>query len=75
MKKIYLDYASTTLPILKSYMRCWPFFSEAFGNPSSVHSFGREAKTVIEDARAAIAQSLGVKPRDIVFTGGWHREQ
>ena len=70
MKKIYLDYASTTPTDPQIVHAMQPFFSEVFGNPSSVHSFGREAKTVIEDARAAIAQSLGVKPRDIVFTGG-----
>jgi len=70
MKKIYLDYASTTPADPQIVQTMQPFFNEIFGNPSSAHSFGKEAKKVVEDARAAVAQSLGVRPHDIVFTGG-----
>jgi len=69
MKKIYLDYASTTPADPQIIQAMQPFFNEVFGNPSSVHSFGREAKRAVEDARAAVARSLGVKSHEIVFTG------
>lgn len=69
MKKIYLDYASTTPADHQIVQAMQPFFNEVFGNPSSAHSFGREAKRAVEDARAAVARSLGVKSHEIVFTG------
>jgi cysteine desulfurase len=69
MKKIYLDYASTTPAAPEVVLAMQPYFNEIFGNPASAHSFGREAKTAVEDARAAVALFLGVKPHEIVFTG------
>lgn len=47
-----------------------PYFSEKFGNPSSIHSFGREAKKAIEEAREEIANLIGAKAEEIVFTSG-----
>jgi cysteine desulfurase len=47
-----------------------PFFSEQFGNPSSVHGFGREARAGLDTARARVARFLGVAPEEIVFTSG-----
>jgi cysteine desulfurase len=47
-----------------------PFFFDKFGNPSSIHSFGQEAKKAIEDAREKLASFLGAKPEEIVFTSG-----
>jgi cysteine desulfurase len=70
MKRIYLDYAATTPtdPLVLEAMR--PYFLEKFGNPSSIHAFGQEAKKGIEDARQRLALFLGAKPEEVVFTSG-----
>ncbi|KPJ69075.1 cysteine desulfurase [candidate division WOR-1 bacterium DG_54_3] len=70
MKKIYLDHAATTPthPEVVEEMR--PYFSEKFGNPSSIHFFGREAKTAIEKARERVAELISAKSEEIVFTSG-----
>jgi cysteine desulfurase len=70
MERIYLDYAATTPtdPLVLEAMR--PYFFEIFGNPSSIHSFGQEAKKAIEDSRDKIAAFIGAKPEEIVFTSG-----
>jgi cysteine desulfurase len=47
-----------------------PYFAEAFGNPSSTHSYGREAKEAVEEARATVAEFIGARSEEIVFTGG-----
>ena len=70
MKKIYLDYASTTPADPEVVQAMQPYFGEIFGNPSSVHSFGREAGKAVEEARSAVARLIGAKPYEIVFTGG-----
>jgi cysteine desulfurase len=70
MERIYLDYAATTPcdPQVSAVMQ--PYFFDKFGNPSSIHSFGQEAKKAIEDAREITAVFLGAKPEEIVFTSG-----
>ncbi|MDD5156254.1 MAG: cysteine desulfurase NifS [Candidatus Omnitrophica bacterium] len=70
MERIYLDYAATTPcdPRVSEAMQ--PYFFEKFGNPSSIHSFGQEAKKGIEDAREITSGFLGAKPEEIVFTSG-----
>jgi cysteine desulfurase len=70
MKRIYLDYAATTPadPVVTKAME--PYFFDKFGNPSSIHSFGQEAKGAIEEARGKLASFLGAKPEEIVFTSG-----
>ena len=70
MERIYFDYAATTPtdPAVVEAMK--PYFFEKFGNPSSIHSFGQEAKKAMEEARAKIADFLGAKPEEIVFTSG-----
>ncbi len=70
MKDIYLDYAATTPtdPVVLEAMK--PFFFERFGNASSPHSFGRRAHSAIEDSRKILADFIGAKPSEIVFTSG-----
>lgn len=66
----YLDHAATTpvLPEAKEVMLS--FLEEDFGNPSSVHAYGRKAKEAVEDGRDRIARAIGASPAEIVFTGG-----
>ncbi len=69
MRRIYLDYAATTPThplVLKAML---PWFTDGFGNPSSIHSFGRESKGAIEEAREKVAGLVGAKSDEIVFTG------
>ena len=67
---IYLDHNATTPvdPAVLEVMQ--PFLVENFGNPSSNHTFGRSAKMAVEKARGEVAEMLGAKPNEIVFTGG-----
>jgi cysteine desulfurase len=67
---IYLDHAATTpmRPEILDVMRT--YFLERFGNPSSLHTYGLEARKAIEDAREQIAHSIGATPPEIVFTSG-----
>jgi cysteine desulfurase NifS/selenium donor protein len=70
MKPIYLDYNATTPidPAVAAAML--PFLYGVFGNPSSAHAFGAEARSAVEKARASVALLLGARPEEIVFTGG-----
>lgn len=70
MQRIYLDYAATTPTDPEVIKAMQPYFSEMFGNPSSIHTFGQEAKKGIEDARERLAKFLGAKPEEIIFTSG-----
>ena len=66
--RIYLDYAATT-PVDQRVMQAMlPYFSEIFGNPSSVHTFGQQAEAALEEARESLADVLGCSPKEIVFT-------
>ena len=68
-KKIYLDNASTT-PVDEKVMEAMkPFFEEKFGNPSSLHSFGQEARVAIDESREKIADYLNCDPKEVIFTG------
>jgi cysteine desulfurase len=67
--KTYLDYAATT-PIRPEVVKAMmPYFKEKFGNASSVHSWGQEARKAVENARAQVAKVLGCQPSEIYFTG------
>jgi len=67
---IYLDYAATT-PLDKRVLDVMmPYFSEAFGNPSSIHRFGQKADNAVDEAREKIAKALNCKASEIIFTSG-----
>ena len=70
MKKIYLDNAATTPTAARVLEAMLPFFSQMYGNPSSLHAFGQEAKHAIEEARYIVAQFIGAEQEEIVFTSG-----
>ena len=67
---IYLDHASTTAVDPRVAKKMLPYFSDKFGNPSSLHSVGRKAKQAIEDARRKIAKFLNCATGEITFTNG-----
>jgi cysteine desulfurase len=70
MKRIYLDYAATT-PVRPEVIQAMlPYYSDAFGNPSSLYSYGLEARRAVELARTQVAAAIGAKKEEIVFTGG-----
>ncbi len=70
MKKVYLDYAATTPCDPQVYAAMEPYFFEKFGNASSLHAYGQEAKKALEDSRETLANFIGAKPEEIVFTSG-----
>ncbi len=66
--KIYLDYAATTPvaePVLAAML---PYFSEKFGNSSSVHRYGQQAEAALENARETLAKGLNCQPKEVIFT-------
>ena len=68
--RIYLDNAATT-PLSKEVFQAMePFIFENFGNPSSTHSYGRYARTAVEDSRRTIADLLNTTPSQLIFTSG-----
>jgi cysteine desulfurase len=70
MKRIYMDHSATT-PVAPEVLEAMlPYFSEKFGNASSLHSFGLEAKEALEESREKVAGLLGAKPEEIIFTAG-----
>ena len=70
MNKIYLDNAATT-PISSEVLNeMMPYFTSMYGNPSAVHSFGREAKHALDVARERVARGIGCDPSEIYFTSG-----
>jgi cysteine desulfurase len=70
MKRVYLDYAATTPVHPEVVQAMLPYFSDIFGNPSSIHSFGQEAKSALEEAREKVADLVGARGEEIVFTSG-----
>lgn len=69
-KLIYLDYAATT-PVDPAVVKAMePYFSDVFGNASSVHSFGQKAVKAVDEARVTIARFLNCQPMEVVFTSG-----
>ncbi len=70
MKQIYLDYAATTPTHPDVLTAMLPYFSEKFGNPSSIYALGQESKTAVEKARQSLAKLINCRPEEIVFTSG-----
>ncbi|MGH2522894.1 MAG: aminotransferase class V-fold PLP-dependent enzyme, partial [Anaerolineales bacterium] len=66
---IYLDHAATTPVDPRVLEAMLPYFNQDYGNPSSVHHFGRRAEGALERARRDVAAVLNCSPREIVFTG------
>ena len=70
MGRIYLDYAATT-PVHPEVVKAMlPYFSDVFGNPSAIYSYGQEAAAALEEARAKVAGLIGSRSEEIVFTSG-----
>jgi cysteine desulfurase len=70
MKQVFLDHSATT-PVREQVMEAMlPYFSDAFGNASSIHSFGQRARKDLEDARKSVAGLLRADSREIIFTSG-----
>ncbi|WFA03949.1 cysteine desulfurase family protein [Bacillus sp. HSf4] len=70
MERIYLDHAATSPTDPRVVEKMLPYLTENFGNPSSIHSFGRESRKWLDDARAMIAEEIGAHHNEIVFTSG-----
>ena len=70
MKRIYLDYTATTPTHPDVVKAMLPYFTDVFGNPSSIHSYGQEGKEAIEEARVKVAELIGAQDEEIVFTSG-----
>ena len=67
--RVYMDNGATTRVTEPVMAAMQPYFCEIFGNPSSVHSFGREARKAVDAARAQVAKAINAEPREIYFTG------
>ena len=70
MKKVYLDYNATTPMDPRVLEEMLPYLSEHYGNPSSIHSFGRKGKEALDTAREQVAQLISASPREVFFTSG-----
>ncbi|MCD6136048.1 cysteine desulfurase, partial [Candidatus Bipolaricaulota bacterium] len=69
-RRIYLDNSATTPVALQVVEAMLPYFSEVYGNASSLHGFGQDAHKALDESREAIAETLGADPSEIVFTAG-----
>src|SRR5712691_3566085 len=69
-RKVYLDHNASTPVHPDVVAEMLPYFDDVFGNPSSVHGFGRAARDAVDTARERIARFLGVLPEEIIFTSG-----
>jgi len=68
--RIYLDHAATTPTHPDVVKAMLPYFSDMFGNPSSIHSYGQEARRAVEEARTKLAKLIGAGSEEIIFTSG-----
>jgi cysteine desulfurase len=70
MKRIFMDYAATTPTDPEVVKAMLPYYTESFGNPSSLYSYGQENKDAIDMARKTVAAAIGARPEEIIFTSG-----
>ncbi len=70
MRKVYMDHAATTPMDTEVFEAMTPYFLQKYGNASSLHSFGMEAKETLEKSREAVATFIGGDVDEIIFTGG-----
>lgn len=70
MERIYLDHAATTPLHPLVIKKMMTVMESQFGNPSSIHSFGREARQILDETRQELADSIGAKPNNIILTSG-----
>jgi cysteine desulfurase len=70
VRRVYLDHSATTPVDPEVAELIMTYYTSKFGNPSSIHAYGREAKKGLEDARQQIATLIGAQPEEIVFTSG-----
>src|SRR2546427_11669764 len=69
-RHVYLDHNASTPIHPEVVAEMLPYFSEIFGNPSSIHAFGRESRDGVDRARERVARFLRVSPQDTVFSSG-----
>lgn len=69
-KPVYMDYAATTYTKPEVVEAMMPYFTNFYGNPSSIYSISRETKKAIDKARAQVAKAINADPQEIYFTGG-----
>ncbi|RVU64184.1 cysteine desulfurase NifS [Bacillus thuringiensis] len=70
MERIYLDHAATSPTHPEVVEKMIPYMTETFGNPSSIHFYGRQTRHAVDEARRACARSIHVNPNEIIFTSG-----
>ena len=70
MNRIYMDNAATTAVAPQVLEAMLPYFTEVYGNPSSIHSTGRDSRRVVDAARRQVANAIGALPQEIYFTAG-----
>jgi len=70
MRRVYLDHAATTPTHPEVVKEMLPYFTDAFANPSSIYSCGQEARGAIEEARTKVAELIGARSEEIIFTSG-----
>src|ERR671939_1920650 len=70
MRRVYLDYSATTPCDPRVVEALLPYLSERFGNPSSVHFYGQEARAAVDRARREVAALIGARPNEVVFLSG-----
>ncbi|HDR8182074.1 TPA: cysteine desulfurase [Bacillus thuringiensis] len=70
MERIYLDHAATSPTHPEVVEKMIPYMTETFGNPSSIHFYGRQTRHTVDEARRACARSIHANPNEIIFTSG-----
>lgn len=69
-RKVYLDHSATTAVDERVLEAMLPFFRGSFGNPNSLHAWGREVRKAVDEAREKVAALIGAQPQEVLFTGG-----